>query len=168
MIVLCCPTVYWPLARQALNYHAPDAVIVDLLESDFRGYWREIKKYYGKDDLVTVEHDVVINESVIPEFEACPELWCLFPVRHPGCGPDGWMDSGLCCTRFRKELADVLPVSLIEAQGGSCHRCEGVDPSCWVHVDGRFNDAGRSKGVRPHVHSPSVGHRYVPGGEEYV
>jgi hypothetical protein len=164
MVVLCCPVVYHREARDSLFRYAPDAVVIPLTTADFRGWWREIKVYYGVEDLITVEHDNILHAGVLPQFGACPELWCLFPYRHPGCG-DGWMDSGVGCTRFRKEIVEFMPVSLVEAQGGSCSRCEGVDPSCWIHVDGRFNDAGRVAGLRPHVHWPSVGHRDVPGGE---
>ena len=51
-------------------------------------YWHAMAIRWGQDDLVTIEQDNGIHESVIPQFEACPEPWCSF----------GYQIGGYICT----------------------------------------------------------------------
>lgn len=139
-----------------------------LLTGDWRGYGREVLSRWGKDDLLIVEQDNVIHETVIPQLEACPEPWCVFPYRHPSSGEGNWLVTGLGCTRFRLEFQRVVTVDEVAAEGGNCDRCYGqaVKHECWVHLEGRIGEAGERLGFRRHVHWPSAGHRDVPPGED--
>lgn len=164
MITLCCPVTLWDATRDSLREHAPDALIIPIPAGDIERPWRDYAARWGRDDLLIVEQDVILHEDVIPQFEACPEPWCLFPARHHAQG-GGFMETGIMCNRFRKEFQEAVPVSAIEAIGGSCSRCGGVNPKCWAHLDGRTREAGEAAGFRIHVHWPSVGHRDIPPGE---
>jgi hypothetical protein len=166
LIVLCCPAGgrLWPATAAALAAHAPGAEIIPIPADDISQPWDTYASRWGAGDLVVIEQDVVIHDGVIPQFEACPEPWCLFPARHYAAGPGGWMTTGIMCNRFRREFMQAVPVSAVEAVPGSCHRCLGADPKCWAHLDGKTRAAGEAAGFTIHVHWPSVGHREsVPG-----
>lgn len=164
MIVLCCPVNLMPATAAALAEHAPGAQIVRIPAGDITRPWRDYAARWATDDLVVIEQDIIIHADVIPQFEACPEPWCLFPFRHYAQG-GGWMKDGIGCNRFRREFMEAVPVEAVEAQGGSCNRCNGENRQCWAHLDGRTREAGEAAGFRIHVHWPSVGHRDVLPGE---
>ena len=164
MITLCCPVRLWPATATALAEHAPQALIVPIGEVDITQPWTTYAQHWGTDDLLIVEQDVIIHADVIPQLEACPEPWCVFPGRHQAQG-GGWMKDGLLCNRFRTEFMQAVPVEAVEAIPASCPRCEGHNPKCWAHLDGRTREAGEAAGFKIHVHWPSVGHQNWPPGE---
>lgn len=164
MIVLCCPVNLWAETRESLAEHAPGALIIPIPAGDITRPWRDYAARWGTDDLLIVEQDVILHADVIPQLEACPEPWCLFPARHPAQG-GGFMLDGIMCNRFRREFMEAVPVAAVEAQYGSCSRCHGENPQCWAHLDGRTREAGEAAGFKIHVHWPSVGHREYPPGE---
>jgi hypothetical protein len=166
VIVMCCPVTLWPATRDALAVHAPDALIIPIPAGDISRPWSDYAARWGTDDLVVIEQDVVIHGDVLPQFEACPEPWCLFPARHYATG-GGWMKTGILCNRFRREFMEKVTVADVEAVPGSCVRCadensrpaRGRRAQCWAHLDGKTREAGEAAGFRVHVHWPSVGHR---------
>ena len=158
MITLCVPMNLWHTTRIALRSHAPDAIIKKIRTDTIEEPWSTYRQYWGTDDLMIVEQDIVIHEDVIPQFESCPEPWCLFPFPHYAEG-GGLMMSGVGCNRFRREFMEAVTVEDIESQYASCILCEGNNPRCWKHIDGRINDAGHARGFEIHVHYPPVGHR---------
>ena len=164
MNVVCCPVTLWPATADALTVHAPGAQVIHIDGSDIAQPWATYASYWGKDDLVVIEQDIVIHGDVLPQFGACPEPWCLFPFRHYAQG-GGWMRDGIGCNRFRREFMDAVPVEAVEAVPGSCPRCGGREPRCWAHLDGKTREAGEAAGFRIHVHWPSVGHRDTMPGE---
>ena len=166
MITICCPVKLWPATASALAQYAQDALIVPIDGSDITQPWTTYASYWGKDDLLIVEQDVILHGDVLPQLEACPEPWCLFPARHYAQG-GGWMKDGIMCNRFRKEFMEAVPVEAVEAIYGCCPRCNGLEPKCWGHIDGRTREAGEAAGFQIHVHWPSVGHRdSLPGETE--
>jgi len=164
VIVLCCPVKLWPLTKASLAIHAPDTLVIPIDAEDITQPWTTYASYWGSDDLVVIEQDVVIHADVLPQFEACPEMWCLFPARHYATG-GGWMLNGIMCNRFRREFMAAVPVEAVEAVPGSCPRCKGQNPKCWAHLDGKVREAGEAAGFKIHVHWPSVGHRDSLPGE---
>lgn len=164
--VLCCPVAghLWPATAASLAAHASAALIVPIPAADIERPWRDYAEHWGgEDDLVVIEQDVIIHAGVLPQFESCPEPWCLFPGRHQARG-GAFMDTGIMCNRFRREFMQAVPVEAVEAVYGSCPRCLGVNPKCWAHLDGRTREAGEAAGFKLHVHWPSVGHRdWLPG-----
>ena len=167
MIVLCCPVTLWPGTKESLGMYAPDALIIPIPADDISRPWADYAERWGTDDLVIIEQDVIIHADVLPQFEACPEPWCLFPARHYATG-GGWMKTGIMCNRFRREFMQAVPVEAVEAVPGSCPRCKGENQRCWAHLDGKTRAAGEAAGFTIHVHWPSVGHRdSLPGETEH-
>lgn len=164
MNIVCCPVNLYPATRASLAAHAPGALIIPIAAQDISQPWTTYASYWGTDDLVIIEQDIIIHADVLPQFVACPEPWCLFPARHYAAG-GGWMKTGIMCNRFRQEFMRAVPVEAVEAVPGSCSRCEGRNPKCWAHLDGKTREAGEAAGFRLHVHWPSVGHRESLPGE---
>lgn len=135
-------------------------------------YWRVMDEAWGRarfEDLVVVEHDVVLHDSVIAGFLACPELWCVFgyaDMCHDGCR-EAWANM-LGCTRFRKELVAACPeaVSGIPADQRDWHNlCDSIagDKVGGMPADLRAGSL-RAAGFSHHWHTPYVGHH--PWGME--
>ena len=167
MIVLCCPVQgrLWPATAASLAAYAPGAEIIPIPAADISRPWADISARWGTGDLLYIEQDIILHADVLPQFEACPEPWCLFPHPHHS-HPDGELHAtGMGCNRFREEFMRAVSVEAVEAVYGSCSRCGGVNPKCWAHLDGRINEAGEAAGFRLHVHWPPVGHRDVTPGE---
>jgi len=154
--ILCCYTRLCPATRRALSEHAPGAELADV-SGDPYAYWREIcARWTGKDDLLTVEHDIEIHGTVLPGFTACPEPWCVYPYElHPG----RWIDFGLGCTRFRPAAQLAASPDAIQAKPGLCSRCHG-QPGCWAHLDCKIYWAMTEAGIERHVHWPAVMHHH--------
>ena len=127
------------------------------------GAWEAYKSLWGQDDLMVIEQDIILHEDVIPQFENCPEPWCLFPFRYtPG---EDFLAEGTGCNRYRLRFQQEVLPEAAEAVDGCCPRCEGKNPGCWAHIDGRLLEAGRKAGFEIHVHWPSAGHRTTLPGE---
>jgi hypothetical protein len=162
LIIACFPTAIWDVTRNSISEHAPQTRIIPV--TGLTGAWDAYKSFWGEDDLMVIEQDIILHEDVIPQFEGCPEPWCLFPFRYmPGMD---FLDTGTGCNRYRKEFMQEVPPDAVEAIFGSCPRCNGGEnPGCWAHIDGRLHEAGEKAGFRIHVHWPSVGHRTIMPGE---
>jgi hypothetical protein len=164
VIILCCPVTLWPATARSLREHAPGAQVIPIPAEDISQPWETYKARWGQDDLVCVEQDIILHDTVIPSFTECPEPWCLFPHRHPCQGWD-FHYTGMGCNRFRLEFQEKVAPDAIEAVPGSCNRCDGINRKCWAHLDGRIMAAGEAAGFRIHVHWPAAGHRDRPPGE---
>ena len=156
------PADPWPLSRQSVERHAPQAEAVSIHPLNWWEYWDAVEQEWGYADLMLVEQDIVLHSRAIPELEACRQSWCLFPYPHPGNG--GLLKRGLGCTRFSLGFQLAVTLDAVAAVPGCCPRCDGSPEryKCWAHLDGRIAQAAESLGFTPHVHSPAVGHRDVP------
>ena len=160
VIAFVCPVIdgpRWAHATESWTRHVPGIEIVPIEKDDLRSYWREIEKRWGLDDLMFVEHDVMLHGGEAETFEQCPELWCGFPVNG-----NNW---GFGCTRYRLSFQRQVTLNAICAYPSYCDFCEGVDSTCWMHIDGKLIHTARPMGFRYHEHYPQVGHRNFPGGE---
>jgi len=185
--VLCCYSGLYDATREALERYAPDAEFVDTSGDDY-AYWRALMgRWTGEDDLLIVEHDIEIHETVIPQMEACPEPWCTFPYRL--WRPDAWCYNALGCTKFSAALQrEVSPEEISEAQamwmvprktpfgteyasevqaavGAICQCGVKGHPACWRHMDYKIGvtlegGTGRTP-MGAHVHKPAVCHMPV-------
>jgi hypothetical protein len=128
-----------PETVEALERYCPyDVEYVDVSD-DVTSYHRLIvDEWWPRVDLVVVEHDVVVHETVFQTFEQCPEPWCVFPYPR-----GGECLVGLGCARFRKELPEIRP--------SICGRH-------WMSVDTWVAGMLQMKGFAPHPHEPWVGH----------
>jgi hypothetical protein len=111
---------------------------------DPAAYHRLLAKLWSEGiGFLNIEHDVAIHSEVIPQLEACPEPWCLFPYS----GGTALLYEGLGCVRFSTKLLRALPDVVAT-----------LDCTMWWQLD--YNLAGRLRaaGYAPHVHEPPVGH----------
>ncbi len=172
MIVVCpfVPDKLRPETRRALTAHAPQAEYVDLSDND-HAYWRLMSRLWAAaESLLIVEEDVEIHAGVIPQLEACPSPWCLFPheLRFPAwiTLPDGtagyipperrfvgqFFALQLSCTRFSGELMREHP-DIVTGIPEACRHWLGLDS----HIGAELTRRGVSG---PHVHSPPVPHHH--------
>lgn len=165
--VLCAGPAIWPETRASLSRFAPQAEIVAFDQHDWRAYWRAVFRGWGEDALLIVEQDNILHEFVLPQLEACPQEWCVFPYRHEASGGDGFARTCLGTTRFSRAFQQKVTAEEVASEGGNCNRCYGQPDKhmCWLHVEGRISDAATRLGFARHLHWPSVGHRDAAPGE---
>jgi hypothetical protein len=143
----------WPEARRLLAEHAPHAESVWTGGNSY-AYWHATLLRWGTDDLVTIEQDNGIHEEVIPQFEACPELWCSFgyAIGTSTCYTGGG------CRKLSLELQRQVPVERLEypvPDVGECPECAAL---CWRHLDTRITETLLRGGYAPHKHYPDIRH----------
>ena len=77
----------------------------------FRGLWR------AGEDVILIEHDIVVGPGTIAHFDRCPESWCTCPYLWHWKGTYPWvkdrrpklLNADLGCVRFRAELMAAAP-----------------------------------------------------------
>lgn len=147
MRILCCWTAIRPETKAALEAHGHryERTYVDCSASETR-YHEELQRYWDTgEDWVNVEHDIVIDDWVLPAFEACPEPWCVAIYELAG----GFVPGVLGCVRFRAQLMAALPDAMRQA-GASDNT--GVPERAWWRTDVRLDRILRDEGYLPHIH----------------
>jgi hypothetical protein len=179
-------TKTWDEAVEALPSDAEQVYV----GGGFTDYWEAISSRWGSDDLMVVEHDIMIHDEVLRQFEECPNVWCTFPY-----WKNEWFDNALGCTRFRLEVQqEISPQEIQEESWGSCWECNphatlpthdelldltkwrarvqgGEILGCWRHIDGKIIWSMQRHNIKACVHLPTVEHlsyRVIPDGEFYV
>lgn len=147
----------------ALVEHSPIQPVFHDVSSSEAAYFSLLKSEWELcnllgQDLMVVEHDVVIHDTVVEGFLDCPEPWCAYPYRM---GEN--VIPALGCTRFRHELIwwtqDMWPKVALFGQAGNYDDGVGViPPKHWGRLDVRIDAVLMPLGLRPHVHQPPVGH----------
>ena len=156
MRVLCCYTDLKLETLDALELYSLNNVEYICTEDDPTGYWREIKaRWDGKEDLVVVEQDVEIHDTVLKEFMECKEPWCCFPYKIFG---QKYCSVGLGCTKFSAQLQQEVSLEILTDRFSKCEFCEGK--GCWWHLDGPLLQFLQSKGYSQHIHQPEVIHHH--------
>lgn len=133
----------------SVQKHIPHAEHIDTAQSSY-AYWDELEKRWdGSSDLLTIEQHIVVHDQVLPQLEACPGDWCVFPF--------GGQFRGLGCTRFSAALQQKVPASEIRARARrKCPHCGSLH---FAFVDGPIGDALTAHGYdSPCVHEPHVAH----------
>jgi hypothetical protein len=98
--------------------HGGSLELIDVSETPTSYYdalarlWRECAA--SLDDLLVVEHDVVVAPGTIEALAGCPEPWCACPPSPPFLRPirwletadtrNGWTVAALTCNRWRAEF----------------------------------------------------------------
>jgi hypothetical protein len=149
---MCCYTRLQPDTERALNTYAPETELIDTRSSTF-AYWEAIvRRWDGENDLIIIEHDIVIGPDTISSLTECPEPWCLFAFDHD----HGRMDRQLGCTKISAAAQRQAHWLRVAALFESCPFCRGR--GCWFHLDVDIDAALTSRGLQPHVHG-EVGHK---------
>jgi hypothetical protein len=150
MKILCLFNEVHPLTRAAIEKYAPQTEYVDTSGSE-TAYWEAVRtNWNGTEDLMLIEHDVEIHAQVVPQFEACENLWCHFPYPYRG----GLTNMATGCTRYRAEMQRIVSPEDILAEKSY----RGV-PGHWEYLDCTMANAFSKKGLGVCDHSPPVGHR---------
>ena len=122
---------------------------------DDEAYWRLLRDLWEqREDVVIVEQDIVIHDTVLDGFDDCPGLWCTHG--YPYDIYSGYTDyHGAGCVRWRAELMAQHPdaIEKIGAQFGPNH-----PPRHWCSLDGFFQLEMQARAVEPCRHQPPVRH----------
>jgi hypothetical protein len=150
--------------KDALLAHAPSAEFVDTSDSTLR-YWEEFRKRWtGEADLVNVEHDIIIHEDVMPQFEACDSLWCVFP--YPFTARIAYTRA-MGCTKYSAELQRFVTREEIdrmredECQMQLALLCvpECAEGFCWHRLDALLDAVfAKNRITEVCIHEPGVKH----------
>ena len=109
MRVLYCWNDDFPEAVAAIEKHIPQAEIIDTSANSY-AYWDAMEiRWTGVQDLLIVEHDVVVTAEVLPQMLACPEPWCAHS--------SGGTPFGLRCTRFSARLQQLAAGDCDQGKG---------------------------------------------------
>lgn len=154
-----------PLASAALERWAPCAerVQIDAAQRDTNnhpnGYYLLLAALWAAGEtFALIEHDNEIHDSVVLQFTACQEQWCLFPYGGPGYRPEDDTDRGLLkcslgCTRFRQELLQETKSLITD-----------LPVRDWRRLDCEIYPRLLQLGYKPHLHEPVVAHHHVYNG----
>lgn len=137
-MIILCPIAGQvdPLVRESWDRYIPERREVDV-SSDDRAYVRLMQEAWRWDDqLLVIEHDIVVHRYVVPQLEACSLPVCAFPYQLLG-----RITTGLGCTRFAERDVDLLD-SLI------------TPDTTWSTLDIVLLSAL----PQAHEHEPPVGH----------
>lgn len=147
-------TVRDPQVWDALQQAAVGEAIWD---TDVSGgddlYWKALAAvWHTDDDLLIVEHDVIVTGAILDGFDNCPEPWCCQAVnRHSS---PNMLLHHLGCTRFRQQLLTAEPDALEQAGRFSA----GMPPKHFKHLDVAMYETLTRRGYRPHAHYPPAVH----------
>ena len=135
---------------------------------DVRGglntYHAALAEMWAKgEDFAVIEHDVVIHDTVVEQFENCPEPWCVFGydnMCHEACR-EAWANM-LGCTRFRAELIAACPdalTSIPEDRRGWHNVCDELAGDKIAGTPAPLRPGSlRAAGFTHHWHTPPVSH----------
>ena len=105
------------------------------------------------EDLMIVEHDIVVGLSTVDQLITCACEWGAFPYLI-----NGEDITGLGCVRFRREFMAAHPEAMRHAVRST--NPGGMPPGHFVRLDGWVRQALRP--AEPHVHQPRVAHHHNP------
>jgi len=147
--------------RALAQYSEAPPEMVDVSGDDF-AYWRAVRqRWTGEDDLVLIEQDNVIHESVIPQFMTCSGEWCVFPYLI--FNSKQRLTQGLGCTKFSASLQRRAKAEGFEADGSLY--TDGKTGIPWNFLDLIIAERLRlGHGLQPHVHEPDIEHRHDYSG----
>lgn len=99
-----------PETAVALDATGYEWEAVDVSDSD-EAYWSLLAGLWSDGETFTiVEHDVVVVQNAMRQFEECYGEWCAFPAQYVN-GPY----AGLACTKFSAALIARNPQAVVKA-----------------------------------------------------
>ena len=149
----------------ALTRWAPTAERIYVGESEF-DYGHLLEQLWNKaETFLVVEHDIVIHEGLVEEFEACEEEWCSSPYTYFD-QPVTTSGGGLGCTKFSSQLMHRWPNLMAQA---NVLPCQGHPNAHWCTRDLAVYTLLKQGGsfasqypARRHQTHTEVGHRAGP------
>lgn len=154
VILLCYTGMLNSRVVDALPHDQPKS-LVEIDPNDKTAYARHLHLAWAmcanaKEDLVTIEHDIVIHDGVFPTFKECEDEACAFFY---------WIGSGyeigLGCSRFKNSLIREFPHTIELASKITDDLLPEGD---WRRLDTRVWRTLNSEGILPCRHGPPVEH----------
>lgn len=147
----------YPQVVEALAEHCPvEPQLVDVSRTH-ESYFELLQASWADatDDLVLIEHDIVVHDRVFTMFKNCSRPWCAFPYDMAAT-----VQPGLGCTRFRKRiLAEQTGIwGAVARHGNDAQVPDGLPSRHWLRCDVRLDAELMPLGYAPHVHLPKVEH----------
>lgn len=142
MRIVCAHTNLHPETRQALDATGRPWDAVDVSGSPTAYYELLSRLWAEQADFALIEHDVVVNEAVLDDWENCPELWCSAPAE-TSTTTTGWFAACLQANRWRASVMVAHP-SLLEGLP--------LRAKHWAGLDGVVLGELEHRGQPVHVH----------------
>jgi hypothetical protein len=137
-------------------------------------YWALLLRYWGKEDIITIEQDVVATPLQVLQLAQCPRFACAFPYRLRAGQLSVWdMENDLKHGKFREYIpAFYEVVSPIFSDGTSLGFTKittvaqklvplweyDVDKYKWWYLDSFISWHLHKHSQQVHVHRPEVKH----------
>jgi hypothetical protein len=119
--------------------------VVDVSVSGVTDYDSAVREFWGRDDLIIIEQDIVPSCSQIRALENCVCDWCAYRYRiryMDNHDPAYWVTHGLGFTKFNLELQKNYPAELWFHRGNWS----------WRNLDSRITGLMVQSGLAPHIH----------------
>lgn len=117
--------------------------VVDVFLKEAMDYDDVLLRFYGVDDLIVVEQDIVPSVEQIRSLTLCPESWCCceYTVRYMGDkNPAYNVQTGFGLTKFSLKAQELSPSSVWHGKGE------------YFNLDCRVTAPLIQAGLSPHVH----------------
>jgi hypothetical protein len=119
-------------------------------------YDKFLKDYWGTDDIIVIEQDIVPTVNNIVSLAECKEDWCVcrYIKDLPTIklfAPNYEHKHYLGCTKFSKSLQERFPPSVWKVM---------KEKSSWKNLDVRIRDTLLAAGLDSHVHG-EVKHNHI-------
>lgn len=126
--------------------------VLEPVEGD-SGYWHLLKRLWrGVEDLVIVEHDIVVRAGCIAELVECDQAWCAFGYPYIGYG----LWAGLGCVKFSAQCQRKVENLLDRVSSASPDRQH--PPRHWCRLDSHIRRELLTFRIKQHIHRPAVDH----------
>src|ERR1700677_318025 len=140
-----------PKTRESVALYAPTAELIELSRGDDAYYKVLAGLWEGGDTFLVIEQDNEVRATVVPESEACPEPWCVWPYPGPaGATGDCLTYYSLGCTKFSADLLAKAPTLMADLPSHD-----------WRRLDALMLPLLREAVGEPHWHIPPVNHHHV-------
>lgn len=154
-----------PISSAAMErYGSYEAIDHAGADSGYYDCLAELWKTTRNEDLVIVEHDIVIRQDTIKNLLECTEGdYCSwdYPI---GSGPT--RGAGLGCVRFKKRL--IIEVPGLFSDLLAINWPHSGNNTSWTRLDGRIHHVlQRQHGKTIHVHEPVLWHRNPKNSSNY-
>jgi hypothetical protein len=141
----------FPPALSAVRRYAPQATHVytgPAGAGDPCAYARKVAGYWGRDDMLFIEHDIVIRKNTVRDLARCPNDWCAFSY---GVGRNHYdLRFGLGCTKFSLAVQRQIPYARILTHNARNNGADGTPmlagdcPVCILRDGAYCEDCGDS------------------------
>lgn len=139
-------TVLQPYTKLALRGYHPTLVKLDDAWG-YTDYWQA--RWDEREDVISVEHDIVPWHGALEAMDECPEAWCFHQYSAGETVPPGTPYFG--CVKITSRLMDKMP-DVWERQRSATWG----EAAAWTWCDAWLYQCATELGIEPHQHTPPV------------